>query len=379
MSMFDNEEPERAPATLMLLGAALAAVALIVGIAAPHEGSAWRMPGVLEERVANALITGGYPGLEVRMDGQRAVLRGIVESEEAKADAQRLALSAAGAGGPWAGGVASVDVAGVSVGSAQRPFTWSARRNGQRLELVGFAPSEAGEAAILEAARGAFPNADIVEHMQPAGGAPSPHFVRVASQALRSLAGLNSGEARIVDDAIVFIGDGNQAGVSALRRAFENPPAPFHARIAVTVDGLDLQHPELQGLNLANGSAETCERAFDRLMERNIILFAADSAEIQPQSRPTLDALANVALRCDRFTIEVAGHTDNTGPRETNLSLSQERARAVADYLVAQGVRGAQIRAHGYGPDRPRAGNESDEGRAQNRRIEFYVTGEAQP
>ncbi len=375
MSMFDNEEPGRGPTTLMLLGVALAAVALIIGMAAPHEGSAWRMPAVLEDRVATALITGGYAGLEVQMDGQRAVLRGIVESEEDKAAAQRVALTAAGAGGAWAGGVTSVDAAAVQIGEMQHPFTWSARRNGQRLELNGFAPSEQGKAAIIEAAHAAFPNADTVDNMHVAGGAPSPRFVRVASQALRSLAGLSTGEARIVDDTIVFIGDGNQASVTALRRAFAEPPAPFRSRLAVTVDGLDLDHPELQGLNLASGDAETCEHAFDRLMERNVINFDEGSAMIQPRSRPVLDSLASVALRCDRFRIEVAGHTDDTGAREANMELSRERADAVANYLAGQGVARTRLSARGYGPDRPRASNTTPAGQAANRRIEFYVTG----
>lgn len=375
MSMFDNEEPERGPVSLMWIGAALAAVALIIGMAAPHEGSAWRLPAVLEERVATALITSGYGGLEIEMDGQRAVLRGIVEREQDKAGAQRAALSAAGAGGPWAGGVVSVDVSAVTVGEMQRPFTWSARRIGQRLELTGFTPSEQGKAAILEAAHAAFPNADTVDRMHVAGGAPSPSFVRTASQALRSLAALNTGEARIVDDAIVFIGDGNQASVTALRRVFAEPPAPFHSRLAVTVDGLDLDHPELQGLNLASGDAETCEHAFDRLMERNVINFDEGSAVVQPRSRPVLDSLASVALRCDRFRIEVAGHTDDTGARETNMELSRERADAVANYLAAQGVARTRLTARGYGPDRPRASNTTEAGQAANRRIEFYVTG----
>jgi OOP family OmpA-OmpF porin len=143
----------------------------------------------------------------------------------------------------------------------------------------------------------------------------------------------------------------------------------------VTIDGLDVQHPELQGLNLVGGDAETCERAFDRLMERNVINFQPGSAAIDPSSRGVLDSLASVALRCDRFAIEVAGHTDNQGGRDMNMELSQQRADAVADYLAAQGVARSRLTARGYGPDRPRSTNVSSEGQAANRRIEFYVSG----
>jgi outer membrane protein OmpA-like peptidoglycan-associated protein len=330
---------------------------------------------VLERRVAAARSAAGYPGLDVDMNGQRAVLRGIVEDETDIAGARRAALRAAGGGGAWAGGVTSVDADGVSVGAFDRPFVWSARREGSRVTLAGAVPSEAARSEVLAAAAQAFPSADAVDEMHVAGGAPSPQFADVARDAVRLLAGLTSGEARIVDAQIVFIGDGGQEGVDALRRAFLDPPAPFRSRLAVTVDGLDVEHPELQGLNLASGDADTCERAFARLMERNIVNFAPGSAAIDPSSRAVLNALASVALRCDRFSIEVAGHTDNQGGRDLNMDLSRRRADAVAAYLAGQGVARARLSARGYGPDRPRASNASEAGQAANRRIEFYVSG----
>ena len=359
---------------MLLIGGAGALVAALLGMLAPHDGAVWRMPQVLEQRVATALIAAGYPGLDVEMQGQNAVLRGIVETQDDIVAARHAALTAVGAGGPWAGGVTNVDVAGVTIGTFERPYAWSARREGTNVALTGAVPSEDSRVALMAAAREAFPNGEPADHMHVAGGAPSPHFTDVARDAVRLLAGLNVGEARIVDSQIVFIGDGGADGVRALERTFIEPPAPFRARLAVTTDGLDLQNPELQGLNLATGDAETCERAFDRLMERNVINFAAGSSAIEPSSRNVLDALASVALRCDRFTIEVAGHTDNQGARELNMELSRARADAVANYLTAQGVARARLRAQGYGPDRPRVSNATPTGQAVNRRIEFYVT-----
>jgi outer membrane protein OmpA-like peptidoglycan-associated protein len=110
-------------------------------------------------------------------------------------------------------------------------------------------------------------------------------------------------------------------------------------------------------------------------MERNVINFPSGSATIDPSSRRLLDALASVALRCDRFTIEVAGHTDNSGAPDMNMQLSQARADAVAAYLGEQGVARARLTAHGYGSARPRADNATPAGQAANRRIEFNVSG----
>lgn len=366
---------EQAPPSMLLwIGLSGAMVAMLLGMFAPHNGAVWKAPGVLRARVAVALTAAGFPGLDIEMSGQRARLRGIVEEEADIASARRAALQAAGAGGSWAGGVTSVDVSELQVGAFERPYTWSARRQDDRVTLAGVAPSEVAKTDLLATVAQAFPNAEAIDQMRVAGGAPSPLFTDMARDAVRLLAGLRNGEARIVDSQIVFIGDGDQAGVDAIRDRFERPPAPFRSRLAVTIDGLDIDHPELQGLNLASGDAETCERAFDRMMERNVINFAPGSAAIDPSSRQILNALASVALRCDRFSIEVAGHTDNQGGRELNMELSRTRADAVAAYLAGQGVARSRLSARGYGPDRPRMSNATEAGQAANRRIEFYVS-----
>lgn len=370
-----TEETQARRRVALVIGVVGAALMALLGMFAPHDGSFRRTPRVLENDVALAVMAAGHPGLEVDMDGQRAILRGVVESETDIEEAARAALTAAGAGGMWAGGVTSVDASAVEVGAFERPYVWSARRDAGRLVLSGAAPSQYARAVLLSIAAEMFPSLERIDDMRVAGGAPSPAFTDVAGDALRRLSGLPQGEARIVDTQIVFIGDGPQAAVDALRAAFAEPPPPFRARFAVTVDGLDVAHPELQGLNLAAADAETCERAFDRLMERNVIQFAQGSAAIDPSSRDVLDSLASVAVRCDRFSIEVAGHTDNQGARDMNMELSQRRADAVAAYLVSQGVSRSRLSARGYGPDRPRAGNMTAGGQAANRRIEFYVSG----
>ncbi|MFT3726356.1 MAG: OmpA family protein [Terricaulis sp.] len=363
---------------LFVLGAGGVIAFLLIGMLGPHDGAFWRLPQVLKERVAGALIASGNPGISVEMRGQEAVLHGIVEAPGDVAAVQNAALSAVGPGGAWAGGVTSVDVHDVKLGAFLHPYLWSAKRDGLRLELAGAVPSEGARAAIYDAAKQAFPIDRVINLMTVAGGAPSPYFVDVAETAVKKLAlltnGQNHGEARIVDDQLALIGDANQQAVDNVRAAFANPLPPFRVRLDVTVDGLDTQHPELQGLNLNSGDADTCEHAFQRLMERNVINFETGSADISPSSRAVLDALASVALRCDRFAIEVAGYTDNQGEPEMNMELSQRRADAVATYLASQGVARERLTAHGYGPDHPRADNRTAEGQAANRRIEFNVS-----
>jgi outer membrane protein OmpA-like peptidoglycan-associated protein len=360
---------------LFVVGAGGALAVTLIGILGPHDGAAWRLPQVLQERVASALMTSGHAGVGVEMHGQDAVLHGIVADSSEIEAARTAAFGAIGPGGAWAGGITNVDAHDVKVGTFDKPFLWSAKRDGLRLELTGAVPSEAARSAIHAAANHAFPIDRVIDTMHVAGGAPSPYFTDVARTALNRLAPLGSGEVRIADDQLVFIGDGNPQAVSALGAAFADPPPPFRVRLDVTVDGLDTQYPELQGLNLNAGDAGTCTHAFQRLMERNVINFETGSADIDPSSRRVLDALASVALRCDRFSIEVAGFTDSQGARDMNMELSQRRADAVLRYLTSQGVSGDRLTAHGYGPDRPRADNATTQGQAANRRIEFNVTG----
>lgn len=357
---------------LALAGLGGAVLAALLGMFAPHPASVINAPRQLQAQVERALVAAGLPGLEVVFDGQRARLRGVVAAEADIAAASRAALTAAGRGGPWAGGVTSVDVSALAVGAFEQPFAWSGRREGERLTLTGAAPSEATHVELMALARENF--VAPADEMRVVGGAPSPAFGTMARRAVSALARLHSGQARIVGDRIVIIGDGSQSAVNALQRDFADPPAPFHVRLELTVDGLDPARPELQGLNLASGEPEDCAAGFARVMEHNVINFATGSAIIEPSSRAVLDTLASVALHCDRFTIEVAGHTDNQGGREANMTLSRQRADAVADYLVSQNVARERLTARGYGSERPLASNRDEAGRAANRRIEFNVS-----
>jgi outer membrane protein OmpA-like peptidoglycan-associated protein len=104
------------------------------------------------------------------------------------------------------------------------------------------------------------------------------------------------------------------------------------------------------------------------------IRFEPESSAIDRGSYGILDQIS-LALRkheeIDR--VEVGGHTDSTGPHGYNVRLSHERARSVRNYLLERGIKPGRLSARGYGPDKPIADNETDDGRAKNRRVEFLV------
>ena len=105
------------------------------------------------------------------------------------------------------------------------------------------------------------------------------------------------------------------------------------------------------------------------------IYFDTGSATITRDSLETLTSAANAIKQAPAGTkIEVGGHTDNTGDAAANVTLSQQRADAVVAKLGELGVAAGTLTAKGYGQEKPRASNDTEEGRAQNRRIEFAVT-----
>jgi OmpA-OmpF porin, OOP family len=103
------------------------------------------------------------------------------------------------------------------------------------------------------------------------------------------------------------------------------------------------------------------------------IYFKTGSAELDRESGPILQSVAEIANRCPAVKIAVAGHTDSIGGREANRQLSEQRARAVVSFLSQQGVAASRVEAAGYGDTRPVVPNDSEANRAKNRRIEFKV------
>jgi outer membrane protein OmpA-like peptidoglycan-associated protein len=103
------------------------------------------------------------------------------------------------------------------------------------------------------------------------------------------------------------------------------------------------------------------------------ITFAFDSSNLQPQFYPVLDNVAGTLNQYNQTVIEVAGHTDNVGTDAYNQQLSVQRANAVAAYLGGKGVTQQRMMIVGAGETHPIASNDTDAGRAQNRRVEITI------
>lgn len=128
------------------------------------------------------------------------------------------------------------------------------------------------------------------------------------------------------------------------------------------------------------GTGVRVERVGDeiRLVMPGNITFATDSDRIAGNFYPVLDSVAKVLLKFDKTAINVDGYTDSTGSFEYNQSLSERRAMSVSNYLSQVGVESLRISSRGFGERNPIASNDSEGGRAANRRVEIWIRGTQQ-
>lgn len=105
----------------------------------------------------------------------------------------------------------------------------------------------------------------------------------------------------------------------------------------------------------------------------NDITFDTGKADLKPESFEELDRVAKMLEDNPKITIELSAHTDDTGNDDSNLKLSDKRAKSVMDYMVSKGIKAERMTAKGYGETQPLVPNDSDENRAKNRRVQFKI------
>ncbi len=133
--------------------------------------------------------------------------------------------------------------------------------------------------------------------------------------------------------------------------------------------------PKLFGVAANKGCPEV-KKEIRTLFQKALqgIQFESGKDVIKKSSNVILDQIAKVLVDNKSYLVEIQGHTDNVGKPELNQLLSEKRANAVRNYLIAKGVEDKRITAKGYGDTKPVASNKTTQGKAKNRRVEFIVT-----
>ncbi len=248
---------------------------------------------------------------------------------------------------------------------AAPPYVFHANKDpvGATLALSGYVPDNKVHADLVAAAERKFFGEKVTDTLKTSIGAPKG-FAEVVTRALGALSRLSTGVLTVSDREVTLSGDALFDGAAnQIRQSLgKGLPEGWKAKAEISVKPAASQV-----------DASVCQRLFSDVLGQGRIRFESGQATINADSAGLLDRLAEIALRCPTAAIEIVGHTDGDGDAAANQALSEARAKAVADYLIKAGLPADRFKTSGQGSSVPIADNDTEDGKAKNRRIDFLV------
>ncbi len=287
------------------------------------------------------------------------------------------------------------------------PYRTAAEINGGALVLTGYVPSEDARQQIVALAKKHAGNRPVRDQME-LGAGQSAGWAKCVDSGLAALERLGNGRAILVDRRLEVVGvtdqealaqrlpgevrtaagndcdsdvrltlnprpDAGRAEADAKAKAEAEARAKAEAAARMKAEADAKAKADADANAARSKQAITCQESMRTVAREGMINFKRASAEIESVSFATLNKLAEVAAKCPDVAINVEGHTDSDGTPERNKSLSERRARSVADYLVRAGIVSSRLNAIGYGESKNVVPNDTPDNKAKNRRIEFTV------
>jgi len=252
--------------------------------------------------------------------------------------------------------------------AVEGPPTFTATRSPEGyVQLRGRLPDDRVSAAVLAYANALFGRQNTYLATRTDPDLPEGWPLRVLA-GLEGLSNIHHGSLIVEPDNLILRGSsGSEETTSELSRLLAQhlgAAASFEIDVAYMAS-LDPVSGEL--------SPQQCLDRINAVQAERKITFDAGSIEINAGAGEILDELAEILRECSSVEFEIGGHTDAQGREEMNLNLSQARADAVLNGLLARRVLTTNLTAEGYGETRPIADNETEAGREENRRIEFML------
>ncbi len=224
----------------------------------------------------------------------------------------------------------------------------------------GTVPDEASRAAILGKLRDLYGAANVVDRLEVGGVVPPPNWTEYMTKLLNpNLKQVRKGQMQVNGTQIAL--KGNVTNEAMRQQVVSDMATALNP--TYTVDN---------GLVVAGGSAQT---VLDKTLSNRVVEFESGSATLTPVGQKILDEMAAAIKQIGTPKVQVIGHTDSSGNRLANIGLSLARANTVRAYLIDKGIPAESLSAVGSGPDHPVNSNDTAEGRAKNRRIEFRLAG----
>jgi len=243
-----------------------------------------------------------------------------------------------------------------------KPFTMSINWDGKQLSLKGNLSSKKDKQAIIQQVKRHFSNHPTSLQLQTAAGAPNQYWDEFIYQLLEPIQALQFASITLIDTAVHIAA---RAEITKEINAIQQVISKFRQHgysITTKLVSQDISLP-------------ICQEKFNQLLKEEKIQFTQGQADISHNSEQLFEKLADTALLCSHATIKIIGHTDDRGSADANLKLSEKRANAVMAKLFQLGVPLNILKAQGKDSSQPIDTNATEQGRANNRRIEFVVEG----
>jgi len=224
--------------------------------------------------------------------------------------------------------------------------------------VSGQVPDEGSRAAILGKMRELYGAANVVDRLEVGGVVPPPNWTEYMTKLLtENLKNIRGGQMQVNGTRVNLKGNVEN---EALRQQVVSQIATA-LNPTYTVDN---------ALVVSGGGGQVL---LDKTLSNRVIEFESGSAKLTPGGLVILNEMLDAMKRIGNPKVQIIGHTDSSGDRLSNIGLSLARANAVRSYLIEKGIPAAALSALGSGPDQPVSSNETPEGRAKNRRIEFRM------
>ncbi|MEO0911623.1 MAG: OmpA family protein [Pseudomonadota bacterium] len=186
---------------------------------------------------------------------------------------------------------------------------------------------------------------------------------------LEALSLLNTGQVEVFADEVLVTGEVRDTRFVQEIRTMLTRKLPDVTDVALDI----FVNPEVKKPVVSDARATLCEAQIETILSKAQITFPPGETEIDEASKTIIEEIARILKECPGARFEIGGHTDSQGRESSNLAISQARAVAVLNALIDMDVRQVFLVAQGYGEAAPIADNETEEGRAANRRIEFRL------
>ena len=240
-------------------------------------------------------------------------------------------------------------------------------RNGNDITLTGDLPDLAARTGLFDVLKGAFgPNINLIDNLNIKEGVTAPDFSGLGAF-LKSAVDIPDFSWKVDGDNITLTGTGPSEDVKAAVEAA--------AQVAWPNAQVDNQIQVAAAATPAPSAPSGCTtlQADITALLKDPVDFDSQGSTVAPDSQGALTQIADKLKACPDARISVDGYTDSSGSDAINIPLSGSRAKAVADFLVSQGVAANAVMSEGHGSANPVGPNDTPEGKAQNRRVEITV------